>query len=89
MNVVLHVVGHVVVDDESELLDVQTSRCDRRRNHDWDHTRLEVRQRLISVDLLFAAVERVGAPVGSLVELEQEVVGRFLPFDEDERPLLV
>lgn len=89
VDVVLHVVGDVVVDDESELLDVQTSRGDRRRNHDWDHTRLEVRQRLISVDLLLAAVKRVGPPVGPLVEFEQEVVGRFLPFDKDERSFLV
>lgn len=89
VNVVLHVVGNVVVNDEDELLDVETSCRDRGRDHDGKDARLEVVDRLVSVDLLLPAVKRVDASIGLLMELEEEVVGGLLSLDEDESSLFV
>ncbi len=58
MNIVLHMIGRIVVDNELELGDVKASCRDRRGNHDWHISVLEVPDRLVTVDLLFAAVER-------------------------------
>ena len=57
MNVVLHVVRRVELNDELELLDVETARGDRGGDNDGDDARLEVCNRLIAVDLLHSAVK--------------------------------
>jgi len=82
-------VRDVVVDDQNELLDVQPSGSDGSRDDDRKHSRLEVVDRFVSIDLFLASVKGVDASVGLLVELEEEVVCCFLPFDEDEGSFLV
>lgn len=56
MDVILHVVRRVVVDDELELLDVQPPRGDGRGDDDGDYTRLEVRDSGVAVDLVLTSV---------------------------------
>lgn len=76
-------VRRIVLDDELELLDVEATRGDRRRDHDGDDSRLEVGDGLVAIDLLHAAVKR-HACVVLLEELLEELVRRVLPFDENE-----
>lgn len=83
MNVILHVIRYIVLNDHLQLFDVQSSSGDRSRNHDRTRTILEVDDRLISVDLLSTSVER-HASVILVLQFDEEFVGTLLSFDEDE-----
>ena len=89
MHVVLVVVGHLVVDDDGEPLDVEATCGDRGGDEHADVAILEVGDGRITIVLPHAAVQR-GTWQVLLEELTEEVVARLLSVDEDELlPLVV
>ena len=87
VDVVLHVVRRIVIDDELELLHVQPTCGDGRGNDDRHDARLEVSDSRVSVYLVLAAVQR-HTEVALAHELSQEIVCSLLTVDEDERAAL-
>jgi hypothetical protein len=51
VDVLVHIVGHVIVDDMLDALDVEAARCHRRRHQDGETARPEVAQRLLALTL--------------------------------------
>lgn len=84
MDIVLHVVRRVVLNDELELLDVEAARGDGCGNDDRAAAVLEVDDGLVAVDLLASAVQR-HARVVLVLEVDEQLVGRLLALDKDER----
>lgn len=80
-------VWRVVIDNQLELLDVQPARSDGRSDDDRHHARLEVRDSGIAVDLVLTSVQG-HTKVALAHELAEEVIGAFLPVDEDKRTTL-
>lgn len=84
MNVVLHVVRSIVLHDELELLDVESSSSNGRGDHDRDDSTLEVGDSLVSIDLLHPSVQR-HARVILPQQVGEELVRAILSLDENER----
>lgn len=85
MDVVLHMIWCIMIDDQFELLDVQAASGDGGRDDNRNDTRLEVGNGGVTVYLILATVQR-HAQVAFAHELAQEVVGGFLSINEDECP---
>jgi hypothetical protein len=51
VDILVHILGHVVVDDMLDALDVEAARRHRRRHQDGEATRPEVAQRLLALTL--------------------------------------
>jgi hypothetical protein len=84
VDIVLHVIRSIIIDDKLELLDIQSTSGDRRRNDDRDDTRFEVRDGLVTVDLLLAAVQR-HAQVSATKEFSEQIISPLLTIYKDKR----
>jgi hypothetical protein len=83
MDVILHVIRAIIVDDEFEFLDVQPSGRDRGGDDNRHESRLEIRNRLVPIDLILSTVQR-RANVPLAHQISEQVVGRFLSFHKDQ-----
>ena len=83
MGVRLDGLGHVVVDDERDVLDVDTTSGNVRRHQDVLVSSLEPRKSVFSLLLTFAAVQR-GRVVAHLLQTLGQDVGSLLLIDEDD-----
>lgn len=88
MDVILHVIRTIIVDDEFELLDVQPTRRDRGGDDNRHETRFEIRNRLVPIDLVLSAVQR-RANVPLAHQISEQVIGRFLSFHENQCPEII
>src|SRR6186713_619320 len=57
VDIVLHMIRTIIVDDELKLFDIETSSSDRGGNDNGHDAGLEVRDGRISIDLILAAVQ--------------------------------
>ena len=83
VHVGLGVVGHVVVHDVADPLDVEAARGDVRRDQDVELSALDARHRALAVLLLHVAVQRRGSEAPRLESLGQ-LDGRLLGAREHE-----
>jgi hypothetical protein len=57
VNIIFKMIGHLIIDDEIELLHIQTTCCNRGGDKDWAISRLEIVQDLISIELILSSVQ--------------------------------
>ena len=81
-------VGHVVIDDVRDAVDVETSGCDVGRDHDGEVARLEAMQGAFALSLGAVAVQAGDAEPG-VRDLAGDLVGAVLCAREDQHRIAV